>query len=251
MYKTFNNQPNTGFTQLVKRGIVVLARHTVCAIQNSMQKLCDSVFTPHRTTLRAMPRNTTGFTLIEMLVSFSLFTIIMMVSIGALLSIANATRYGNSVRSVMDNVSYALDVISRTMRTGSDYTCYPGAYDGSQNVVPITGGRDCSTGGFAVAFYDQYGSPIAYQVNPSSGTLEVKKGQCANSICTYAASLPMTSPYVSIKNTGGVAFYVQGTTSTSDQPRMLINISGEAGSRADLKANFNIETTVSQRSLDR
>ena len=69
-----------------------------------------------------------GFTLVEMLVAIAVFMSVMVVAIGALMSIINANKKNQAIKSVVDNVTFALDSISRDMRSGINYKCSP---DGS------------------------------------------------------------------------------------------------------------------------
>lgn len=64
-----------------------------------------------------------GFTLIEMLVSLSLFTIIITITVGTLLVLLNSNRELASSQSLMDTLSFSLDSMTREIRTGRQYFC--------------------------------------------------------------------------------------------------------------------------------
>lgn len=65
--------------------------------------------------------NNAGFTLIELMVAISLFTMLVTIGIGALLN-ANAVHKKNQkIRSLMDNLSFIMEDMSTNIRTGSDY----------------------------------------------------------------------------------------------------------------------------------
>ena len=64
-----------------------------------------------------------GFTLIEVMVSISIFTVVMVVALGAILSIVNANRKAQSLHTVINNVNLAVETMTRDLRTGYGYKC--------------------------------------------------------------------------------------------------------------------------------
>ena len=65
-----------------------------------------------------------GFTLVEMIVSLAIFAIVVTVSVGALLVLVGTNQRLQSEQSVMTNLSFALDSMTREIRTGSYYYCF-------------------------------------------------------------------------------------------------------------------------------
>src|ERR1700741_217077 len=71
----------------------------------------------------SLQKKNTGFTLIEVMIAVALFTVIMTLGIGAVLN-SNAThKKTQTLRSVMDNLSFIMEDMSRTLRLGSNYHC--------------------------------------------------------------------------------------------------------------------------------
>lgn len=66
-----------------------------------------------------------GFTLVEMIVSLTLFSVVITVTVGALLSLIGSNDQLRSEQSVMTNLAFALDSMSREIRTGVYYNCRP------------------------------------------------------------------------------------------------------------------------------
>jgi prepilin-type N-terminal cleavage/methylation domain-containing protein len=66
-----------------------------------------------------------GFTLVEMIVSLTLFSVVITISIGALLSLIGSNDQLRSEQTVMTNLAFALDSMTREIRTGSYYNCGP------------------------------------------------------------------------------------------------------------------------------
>ena len=66
-------------------------------------------------------RNTAGFTLIEMIVSLALFSVVVTISVGSLLILIASNRQLQDEQAVLANLSFALDSMTREIRTGSAY----------------------------------------------------------------------------------------------------------------------------------
>lgn len=62
-----------------------------------------------------------GFTLMEVMVSVSIFAIIITIGIGSLLTINNTLQKTRADRQAMDSLSYVLDTMTRQIRTGHKY----------------------------------------------------------------------------------------------------------------------------------
>lgn len=165
-----------------------------------------------------------------MMVSAALFAIVMLIGVGALLSLVDANRKSQALNSVMNNLNFAVESMSRNLRVGINYNC------GS-----ATGG-DCS-GENSIYFTSSEGKPMAYRYNDSSP--EWKKIEVSEDGGNFIA---ITAKEVVIEK---LAFYVDGTSSSDTfQPRIVMIIQGTAGVKDNIKTKFNLQTTVSQRILD-
>jgi len=166
-----------------------------------------------------------GFTLVEMIVAVSIFTIVVFVSVGALLAIADANRKANALRTVMDNLNFAMESMARSIRTGDDYSC--------------SGGDNCPSGGNSLTFTDQNSQTVTYRYEAATKSISVQKGA--------GAFTNITSPEVTIDS---LTFYVNGVGSDGAQPRVVISIQGTAGIIETLKSSFSVQTTISQRRVE-
>ena len=72
------------------------------------------------------PRAHHGFTLVEMLVALALFSVVITIAVGALLMLISSNQRLQSEQSVMTNLSFALDSMTREIRTGAAYFCASG-----------------------------------------------------------------------------------------------------------------------------
>lgn len=66
-------------------------------------------------------RTTGGFTLIEMIVSLTLFSAVITIAVGAFLVLLAANKQLQEEQAVLTNLSFALDSMTREIRTGSGY----------------------------------------------------------------------------------------------------------------------------------
>ena len=215
----------------------------------------------------------TGFTIIEMIVSLAVFSFVITIAIGALLMLVNTNNKLQGEQSVMTNLSFALDAMTREIRTGTFYWCSSSPnYNGSTNIfkngndldaILMTGGvyrvLDCSNGKNGssdkirgLAFIEGGNSisltkeRILYFFDENTGTIYRRTG-------TNAAEA-IVSTGVTIKN---LEFFVTGSrklsasTAALDQPTVTIYI--EASDPMDTSSNpksYYLQTTVTQRILD-
>lgn len=170
-----------------------------------------------------------GFTLVELIVSLGLFTVVMMISTSALLSLSATNEKVQSMRTAFDNLNLVMESMSRELRMGIKYHC-----DASSS--PVTDVRDCPLGATSISFLSQKGKQITYQLDSSAKRIERRIG-------TTGSFDSMTSPEVMITN---LKFYVLNSAlSVKGQPTVLITISGTAGNR--VTSDFNIQTMVTMR----
>lgn len=184
-----------------------------------------------------------GYTIVELLVGVALFTSIVMATSAALLSVVASHRKTIALRSSVDNLSAAVESITRGIKTGHSYHC--------QISAPVSNAEtpgDCSGGGSLIAFEKQDGArgnaadQIVYYYDAAGK--RILRSQ--NGGATY---LPVTAPSVSIDY---VRFFVVGTALDPDmvQPRVTVVIRGSAGIDLRARSFFNVQTTVSQRRPD-
>lgn len=187
-----------------------------------------------------------GFTLIEMIVALAVFTIVVLISVGSLLSITHSNRKAQAQKTIMNNLNFALESMTRTIRVGTNYRCADFGSLGDVNVP-----ADCPTsGGTAIAFERAGGNPgsdtdqVIYQLNPDEKTLQ-------RSLDGGSNFLAITAPEVEIDT---LEFYVNGTTEVAPperQPHVLIVIKGHTGATTGQdRTEFSIQTLVTQRLLD-
>src|SRR3990167_5943475 len=93
-----------------------------------------------------------GYTIIETMIAISLFLVIIMAGMGALLNANLLHQKAQNMRSIIDNLSFITEDISRNLRTGYNYYCISGGYTLS-DVNQTKSGQSC----WGIAFESQYG----------------------------------------------------------------------------------------------
>jgi len=194
-----------------------------------------------------------GFTLIELMVSVAVFSVVMLVAISTLLSIVDANKKAQALKSVMNNLNFALESMSREIRVGTNYHCEEspaGPYDPLDLAIP----QDCGVGGGQLLAlessdgdFTDNDDQLVYRLNSS-----VSGGSIERSLDAGATWTAITAPEVNISE---FTFYVTGTEtyfpalSNTQQPRVTMSIQGVAGA-GNASTTFTVQATVSQRLLD-
>ncbi len=192
-----------------------------------MQKIKSQLFRANEASSSAL-KATSGFTLIEVLVSLAIFTIVVLMSTSALLSLLDVDKKAQSMKSVMNNLNFALESMAREIRVGTNYTV--------------------SVDGQSFTFTDHLGRAVTYSL---SGTRMMRSISTING----GAAAPLTSPQISVDNAilnPPIRVFVLKGQLPSDtlQPYVLLRLKGHAGVSERTQTNFSIQTIVSQRLPD-
>ena len=182
-----------------------------------------------------------GFTLVELLVALTLFIIVVLAAITSLYAVNNASRKVNAMRGVLDNLNFAMESMSRTIRTGTTIVC-----GGSGNPAGVT--HNCpfpgSTPASSLSLHSTLGreQDIEYRLNTTTHQLEKK---------IYGTDgtnwLALTAPEINVQ---GLYFYVNGADQADlAQPSVMILMQGVATASTGDTAPFTLQTYISQRAL--
>ncbi len=193
--------------------------------------------------------NRKGFTLVEIMVATSIFMVIMLIAMGALITSSDTSKKAQALRSTMDNVNFAMESMTRSLRMGSDYTCITSP----SFMLPASPMPDCPLDGsggegVAIAFtpanHAQGARDTAYVVTErTDGTGTYVLQQCSDaSPCT-----DLVSHDVNIEK---LSFHVTGSSiSDKIQPSVYILIKGVITIKG-VPSVFAIQTMTSQRSSE-
>ncbi len=170
-----------------------------------------------------------GFTLLEMIISIGIFSVLVVASLGVTLGVSNAQIKAANIQSTQDNIRFSLELITKEMRTGSEYVL----------------SAFCSIPGQEINFITSSGEGRLYYL--SDGVIKRVKGSVPFSSSDCARGIPLMADEVAVERfrlvTGGT-----GAGSEDGQSRVTISISVRSKSLKDpLESRMNLETTVVQR----
>jgi prepilin-type N-terminal cleavage/methylation domain-containing protein len=194
-------------------------------------------------------KNQRGFTLVELMVSLMLFTIVVLAAVGSLYTVNNASRKVQAMRSVIDNLNFAVESMSRTIRTGNAVAC-----GGESNLPDLGGNPNCP-------FDDQSPRDILY-IDSTLGTDQEVEYRLETSLAGVSTGaiqkrtkeggfwgnwFNITAPEINVQK---LSFYVNGAT-VDDlvQPNVMIFVEGVATVNEETQP-FAIQTYLSQRAVD-
>jgi prepilin-type N-terminal cleavage/methylation domain-containing protein len=190
--------------------------------------------------------HTKGFSLVELLVSVALFTIVITMAVGTLLVIVDANAKAQNMQDVMTNLTFALDSMSREIRTGRGYYCGYVAGKMPSGIGEFET-QDCNAGN-ALTIVEGGSSltgvgnnpRIFYHYNQAETSIERRIGD--------GNWVPITSNEVVIEN----MYFTVTDSSVFDgaQASVTIYIQGQAGTIKNVDTNFALQTTVTKRLLD-
>lgn len=195
------------------------------------------------------PKNQ-GFTLIEMLVAVGLFSVVMLVSVAAILSIIGNNKKAQGINNVVNNLNFAIESMVRDMKTGFLYKC-GGAWPITQTIDGLCPSSTSPVD--KVAFFSTLtGTPTAVEysfVAPTTENGVYIPGHIVKRIAPNTNSVDLTSK--SDVDIQSVKMYVSSPTPGSgSQPGIFLIITGKANILEDEVTEFGLQTFISQRILN-
>ncbi len=183
--------------------------------------------------------------MIEIMVATSIFMVIMLVAMGALITSSDTAKKAQALRSAMDNVNFAMESMTRSLRMGTDYTCVT---FGSSVSLPASANADCpfSMGGGGAVVFTPAEAPTkrdaAFRVVPrQDGSVTNVLQRC------MPECVDLVSSDVDIQK---LVFYVSGSDPLDKiQPSVYIAIKGSVTVKGEANT-FAIQTMTSQRTVE-
>ena len=154
-----------------------------------------------------------GFTLLEMIVSLWVFSTVMLISTSAFLSLISVERRAAALVNIQDNLRFALEVMAKEIRTGTNYS----------SLSPFT----------SFSFTNAKGENVTYQLDTANNLIEKSTGG--------GAFLPLTSSQIAVN-------HLRFDVTTTGQPWVTITMKATAQLQTTI-LEFNLQTTVSQRKI--
>lgn len=167
-----------------------------------------------------------AFTLVELLVSVAVFSVVSVLVAGAYLTMIAVNRQTQATATASDNLAFVLENMTRTIRTGDQYSC------GSS---PNLG--DCAAGASSFTFVDAGGRTIIFALS-NGGITEAVGGVTST----------LTDPSITISN---LTFIVNGTSKTDQREETVkILITGTTPGISKGTLTFHVETMATSRDID-
>jgi prepilin-type N-terminal cleavage/methylation domain-containing protein len=159
-----------------------------------------------------------GYTIIETMIAVSLFLIVITIGTGSLLNSTLLQKKSQDMRSIMDNLSFIMEDISKNLRTGSNY----------------------SGGDTQISFLASDGNPWVYAI--SNGNIQKSVDGGTNWIELNSSEINLES---------GSGFSIIGISPSDNlQPFVTIRLVGKITAENNLITPFSLQTSVSQRLVD-
>ena len=184
-----------------------------------------------------------GFTLVELMVATLIFSVVSTIGIGALLVILDANARVQGLNIATTNIYFAIDSMSRNIRTGYNYYCTDQT-DVVLNSYPFpipVNAKNCAGGDSAIIFRDGETSNLrGYRIR--NNAIEMTDGITGDWYQITASNI--------IIDTAKSQFFVRNAIAGDGlQPVASIRILGTVPHK-DSVAQFEIQSDVVQRTLD-
>ncbi|MEI6042005.1 MAG: type II secretion system protein [bacterium] len=192
-----------------------------------------------------------GFTLIEVMVSVSLFAMVMTLSLGAILSIVDGNKKAQAINAVANNLNFAVESMVRDIKTGYAYTCTVNVISAS-TTSNLSGDNGCTpnTSFFSISLVstitgEKRGVRYYREVTDGKGRIWKETRTGSEVVSQY----PLTSPEVDIKD---LKFVVSNPISANytGQPSVFLTMNGTANVNPTQTSDFTVQTYISQRNLN-
>jgi prepilin-type N-terminal cleavage/methylation domain-containing protein len=166
--------------------------------------------------IKGKKKESHGFTLVELIVSVGVFSIVMLVAVGALLSLLAANQRAQTLKVVMNNLNLAMENMVKDIRVGTDYI----------------------TTGNSFTFQASNGTEIIFRLN----------GDAIERSVGGSDFVSIVSDDVEVEQLQFIVFGAEA--GDGRQPRVNILMAGQAGVDDDTQTSFNLQTTATQRLID-
>lgn len=194
-----------------------------------------------------------GFTLLEMIVSLGIFSLVAVIAVGSLVRITGLNRRAQSLQSAMDNVSFALESMTRNMRYGTGFECTT-ANTFNRASTNATG---CNSGSgnkgilYTSTKTGNGGCPLIHAYwfeEVSSNKWSIKKSEQLG--CGDIIGFNTAVPIIDEKNVTITDVKFDVLTGANKYSLANFKITGYAGIKETDQTKFTVQTAVSQRIAD-
>jgi len=184
-----------------------------------------------------------AFTLIEMLVAVTIFTLVIGSATGLFIAAVRSQARALAAQKLLDETSYTIEYMSRALRMARKETKAPNGCL-SQNGLNY----ENPSGDDSIRFINMYN--ICQEFRLDEDFLKERKStdETANNLPLVQDALPLTSDDFEVSSLNFNLSGQQEPPADNLQPRITISMT--IGKKPNLKPQIKIQTTISQRNLD-
>ncbi|MBI2630787.1 type II secretion system protein [Candidatus Nomurabacteria bacterium] len=192
-----------------------------------------------------------GYTIIETMIAVSLFIVVVMSGMGALLNANLLHNKSRNMRSIMDSLSFAMEDMSKNLRTGYNYRCITSDF---ANIGTPLSGATCGGVAFEESTEGDIGNDTdqwIYYIGNFVDANGVNKIGVFKSVDGGTSSVRLTPDEVSIDGvTSGISILgAEAPPGNNQQPFITIKMTGNITYK-NIVTPFSLQTSVSQRLVD-
>ncbi|MEK7228162.1 MAG: prepilin-type N-terminal cleavage/methylation domain-containing protein [Patescibacteria group bacterium] len=187
-----------------------------------------------------------GFTIVELMVSLMIFIVVVLAAIGSLYTVNSASKKVQAMRSVLDNLNFAIESISRTVRTSNSVVCAGSLNSSGDPNCPFASQIQNSM--LLVDSTVGVNELVEYRLGAySNGNGTIQKRVQESGVWTNWVSL--TAQEINIQN---LSFYVDGASPfgiDAKQASVQVFIKGVATANG-ATSPFAVQTYISERATE-
>jgi prepilin-type N-terminal cleavage/methylation domain-containing protein len=201
--------------------------------------------------MKYTPSNVRGFSLIELMVALSIFSIVMTVSIGTLLVLIDANGKAQALSSAMTNLAFAIDSVTRNIRTGRNYYCTSTFTSGA---LPSGSSLSDCNGETGIVFTpgDAPNDRMAYRLYNGAIQQRIDEGGVGSSADWVDITSTEPPAAVTIEDFDFIVEGTDGAIDTTDdtQANLALIINGYVNNGLSEPTRFQVQSKVTQRVLN-
>lgn len=179
-----------------------------------------------------------GFTLLEMTLAVGIFAVLVVSTLGIMITVSNAQIKVGNIQAVQDNIRFGVELMTKELRTGINYQLTISCVD---------------TPGQEITFLTSHNELRTYYLDPTTQSIMRSNTPIASRTDCDTANgnvSPLTSEEVTVER---LTFLLHGEIAGPQDGQPMVTISmkvSSRGARYGAETNMNIQTTVEQRLRD-